>query len=564
MMGTKGGISAAAFALIILTGPARAGDTSFLWARTYNGATFYDDSAEAVAMDRDGNVLAAGWTRSADGTGANILVIKYSPAGAVLWSATFNDTVNGEDYAFGAAADPVDGSFYVAGSVTITGGTSAAWLRKYTPWGDAAWTVVYSNTPTGAQSVFYSVAVDPVAGAVYAAGSVLRPDLGAVGEAGNWLVMKYDRNSGLPLWPGPILYNNTATSMWDEATAVTTDPQGNVVVAGYETNLDDGGHLNESIMGRRKTLLAYFKASNIVVDTGIRVMRFAPDRTPIDPPGVYRNELLVDTATNRGNARKYFATGVAADRLGNVVVAGTIEVTSGLSAFSRWARGYSFTGFVERWTQTINQKDASIGAQDYCMGAAYLPAFEEVVLAGSSLRDDWFMGANMTGDNLHFGNGGFVGNFFYDNGKYPGPRSEYGRAVTVGASGTLALAGYEERPDLGQGMNWLVTLWSPPASPIVPLPGVRAWPNPFDPGTAAGGMLKVGPLPAKAKVRIYTVGGLLVREVKVEEGLSGEAGIALWDGRSTAGGRAAPGVYYYVATAPGMTRARGAFMLVRR
>jgi len=564
-VGTRKAIAATAFgfipalavAIVVLAGPARGEDTRFLWARTFNGATFFNDSAQAVTVDRDGNVLAAGWTRSGDGTGANILAIKYSPDGAVLWTTVFNDSINGEDYAFGAASDPLDGSFYVAGSVSVTGGASAAWLRKFTPWGAEAWTVSYSNTPTGAQSVFRAVAVDPVAGCIYAAGSVSRPDLGAVGEAGNWLVMKYSRN-GAALWPGAVIYNNSATSMWDEATAVTVDPYGNVVVAGYETHLDDGGILNDSIMGRRSTLLSYFQSKNIVLDTGIRVMRFAPDRTPIDPPGIYRNPLYVDTVTKQSNARKYFATGVASDNLGNIVVTATIEAGTSISAYIRWARGYSFTGFVERWTRTVNQKDASAGAQDLCRGAAFLPAFNEVVLVGSSMRDDWFMGTNLTGDKFRFGDGGYVGNFFYDNGKYPGPRNEYGEAVAVAPSGALAMAGYEERWDLGQGMNWLVTAWSPPDSPLEPLPGIRAWPSPFDPATAAGGCLKVAPLPEGAKLRIYTVAGLLVREVVAR------GGVAIWDGRSAGGGKAAAGIYYYVATAPNMTRSRGSFMLVRR
>jgi hypothetical protein len=164
----------------------------------------------------------------------------------------------------------------------------------------------------------------------------------------------------------------------------------------------------------------------------------------------------------------------------------------------------------------------------------------------------------MTCDKLRFGDGGYVFNFFYDNGKYPGPRNEYGKAVGVGPAGTVALAGYEERPDLGQGMNWLVTLWGPPETPVKLPDGIRAWPNPFDPSAAAGGCVKIGLLPEGGRARIYTVSGLLVREVEAR------GGVACWDGRAAGGGRAAPGVYYWVATGPGNVKGKGSFMLVNR
>ncbi len=99
---------------------------------------------------------------------------------------------------------------------------------------------------------------------------------------------------------------------------------------------------------------------------------------------------------------------------------------------------------------------------------------------------------------------------------------------------------------------------APAALLLTPRLVVRVFPVPFDPATARGGMLKFSGLSDGAVVRIFTTGGLLVRE------LTGPVRHRLeWDGRNAEGGLAAPGAYLYVIVRPGAEPVRGNFGVIR-
>jgi hypothetical protein len=75
-----------------------------------------------------------------------------------------------------------------------------------------------------------------------------------------------------------------------------------------------------------------------------------------------------------------------------------------------------------------------------------------------------------------------------------------------------------------------------------PYPGgeIYVFPNPFNPGTAAGGVLKIINLPPDSTVQIYTISGELVNFFD-EQG-----SVVKWDGENTERSMASPGIYYYV------------------
>jgi hypothetical protein len=75
------------------------------------------------------------------------------------------------------------------------------------------------------------------------------------------------------------------------------------------------------------------------------------------------------------------------------------------------------------------------------------------------------------------------------------------------------------------------------------LNNVKIYPNPFNPGTAHDGKLKIINLPASCTVRIYTVMGGLVKTVRETE--FGNQGWATWTGRNEANELVADGVYIY-------------------
>lgn len=83
------------------------------------------------------------------------------------------------------------------------------------------------------------------------------------------------------------------------------------------------------------------------------------------------------------------------------------------------------------------------------------------------------------------------------------------------------------------------------------LSAVRAYPNPWKPGSggrfdAAG--VTFDNLTSDARIRIYTIAGELVRELRVTPA---DSGVKVWDGRNSSGSRAASGIYLVLIRAGG-------------
>lgn len=79
----------------------------------------------------------------------------------------------------------------------------------------------------------------------------------------------------------------------------------------------------------------------------------------------------------------------------------------------------------------------------------------------------------------------------------------------------------------------------PPVDVVAPLGPLRVYPNPFNPGTAVGGVAKFKNLTRGSTVTLYT---LAFERVRVLHELDHEA---FWDGRNEAGQDVATGVYLY-------------------
>src|SRR5262245_23047884 len=96
--------------------PAQAAVTE-AWVQHYGTEAASQDSASKVVTDAAGNVIVAGSTVNQAGSRSEMLVIKYSGAGASLWTNRYNGS---------ASAVAVDGSgnVFVTGNSAGTGGNS--------------------------------------------------------------------------------------------------------------------------------------------------------------------------------------------------------------------------------------------------------------------------------------------------------------------------------------------------------------------------------------------------------------------------------------------------------
>jgi hypothetical protein len=86
------------------------------------------------------------------------------------------------------------------------------------------------------------------------------------------------------------------------------------------------------------------------------------------------------------------------------------------------------------------------------------------------------------------------------------------------------------------------------------------YPNPFNPGTAVRGTLKVIGMPDGSTLNIYTVSG---ERIKKQESGNGYNGWTEWDGRNEWGETAATGTYFYVIRLGDRTLAEGSLVIER-
>ena len=198
---------------------------------SFAGASFAE--ASSLAVDNLGNVVAAGRTGntgiSSNGISSNFTVAKFNPHGTLLWQQNLNGTAHGDDWASSVAVDKL-GNVVAAGTTQNTGTGFDFAVAKFNPHGTLLWQQSLNGSANGNDGAT-SVAVDNL-GNVVAAGSTLNI-IGPADELSDFTVAKFDGNGTL-LWQRNL--NGTAISSFDIAYSVAVDNLGNVVAAGITVN----------------------------------------------------------------------------------------------------------------------------------------------------------------------------------------------------------------------------------------------------------------------------------------------------------------------------------------
>ena len=202
-----------------------------LWTNRYNGPGNSDDYANALAVDASGNVFVTGSATVNTNGDADYATIKYSSAGAALWTNLYNGPGNGDDQAVAAAVDS-SGNLFVTGmsvgSATFDDYDYAT--IKYSSAGVLLWTRRYSGPYV--IDIATALAVDS-AGNVVVTGSSLSPNDGS-----DYATIKYS-GAGSALWTNR--YDGAGIAD-DYASSIAMDGSGNVFVSG--SSYGDGSGLD--------------------------------------------------------------------------------------------------------------------------------------------------------------------------------------------------------------------------------------------------------------------------------------------------------------------------------
>jgi uncharacterized delta-60 repeat protein len=223
----RGGIAAPILILLLGLG---AGVMAFgqltrdpLWVESYNGPADEHDVATSVACDHLGNVIVTGQSDEAAGGPTDIVTLKYSPTGSLLWPQRYGLYPGRADSAASISIDGLD-NIYIVGTSRDSANRCGITILKYQPNGTQAWARRYCDT---LYQTFARGSVVDAGGNLYAAGYRHWS-----ADSFDYLLLKYDP-SGDTVWQRTLRVPNTPGPWFqDPLIVVCLDPLGHIYVAG--------------------------------------------------------------------------------------------------------------------------------------------------------------------------------------------------------------------------------------------------------------------------------------------------------------------------------------------
>jgi hypothetical protein len=220
------------FAVVKLAG----GNGNQLWRREIDGTAGGGDLAFALAVDSDGNVVAAGAIQNT-ATDNDFAVIKFSGAdGVELWRKEINGSVNGSDVARGVALDAVGDVIAVGETQNSCCGASGfdfTVVKLSRLDGSEVWRAVIDGTASDTDSGL-AVAID-AGGDVLSAGVLIN-----AGTSRDFTVVKLSGATGAEVWRREIDGSANDSSFGDQPEAITVDVLGDAIAAGRIENAETG------------------------------------------------------------------------------------------------------------------------------------------------------------------------------------------------------------------------------------------------------------------------------------------------------------------------------------
>lgn len=218
------------------------------WVSRYNnGSANGDDKATAISVDASGRAVVTGESFGVSGS-FDFATVAYNATGGQRWAVRYNGTDNGDDKGIALSVDAGSNVYVTGWSESATSNLDFVTI-KYNSSGVVQWNQRKNGSGNGADIV-RAIAVES-GGVVYVAGSMV-----GIGSSLDYATVKYS-TVGVERWDR--MYNGPGSSE-DIATAVATDPFGNVYVTGMSRALDnsfDFATVKYDTLGRQQWVASY-------------------------------------------------------------------------------------------------------------------------------------------------------------------------------------------------------------------------------------------------------------------------------------------------------------------
>jgi hypothetical protein len=117
-------------------------DGVILWQNVFNTASANNDYGVSLTEDANGDVIVVGTTDNSVTNNNDIVILKISATGTLIWSQTFNNTYNKNDVAIDVKTD-INGNIYIAAGTELTITNTDYLLLKLNAAGVVQWTSQY-------------------------------------------------------------------------------------------------------------------------------------------------------------------------------------------------------------------------------------------------------------------------------------------------------------------------------------------------------------------------------------------------------------------------------------
>ncbi len=306
-----------------------------LWAARFNGADNLEDIGHAIAVDTNGNVIVALSSTSVPHN-VNFITVCYSPVGTQKWAAVYDGPANSFDQPVDLALDPA-GGVYVTGISTLNGLNTDFATLKYDTNGLEVWAARY-NGPANIEDSPVRLGLDG-AGNVYVAGWSH-----ASNGVPDYALVKYTPG-GQRLWA--VRFDGLA-GRYDYLSDMIVDPAGNVYVTGTsDTFAGDADWVTLKFnpngarvwlatcggsygVGDNPAFLAFDASGNVCLAGSLYTGESYGVATACYDINGNRQWTAVYGADTHANE---FATTIATDVLGGVVVGGSSVITNFSQSF---------------------------------------------------------------------------------------------------------------------------------------------------------------------------------------------------------------------------------------
>ncbi|MBN8584439.1 MAG: SBBP repeat-containing protein [Ignavibacteria bacterium] len=273
------------------------------WVNRFNGSANRFDIVTTMKMDNSGNVIVYG-NANRQGSFTDIMAIKYSSGGAVMWQTYFNGFGNIIDECKDAYLDNA-GNSYITGFTGDTNDVLKIITLKIDNSGNLLWQKVFLP-PANNQGFGLSITGDNT-GNIYTCGSVRRTN-----GTNTIAIIKYSPN-GVQLVTA--FFNKTPSSS-ETPVSVCTDNSGNVYVLASSNAV---GGVNDILMIKYSSSLGLiwqntFSGSAFGNDIPVKMIR-SPDNKLVVAAGVYNSPGSIDYAAYRFDTSselimQYFYNGI--------------------------------------------------------------------------------------------------------------------------------------------------------------------------------------------------------------------------------------------------------------